>query len=1086
MSRVRSSLFLLLSAAYFANVANAKPAKNAAPAPSLAPVASFDAGAVPQGTDDTVEFNRKLKLMLEKTEKSIKLLREQIIQNQSAPFLPDLFLQLADLSSEKSNVLYYQQKERDKAADIKLNTKQKLNPIVVAQQEAIAIYQQILKEFPNFAKRDKVLYRLAIAQKAIDESAAFVTTSEKLLHDYPKTKESMQVRLLLGQFYYDQQDFTTSAETLKPAQDSEFPYERNAARYRLGLILMNQEKFSDAIGYFEKVATDEELKEGDNPLEVSIQTRTVNSNIKREALTDSVRAFTEVYKKNPDPIGFYNRISPTEALFQEVIEKLAYRYIFLKNETQAMSLLRVLSERVADPQKVINIYQEVLLMIPPMERIEVPFQEMQYVLIKYNDWVSFFDVPGKVKEESYKFFETQIREMGTKSHDLGKSELSEARKDILYERARNFYHLYLGFFGQGPESVKIAMNLADVYYYKKNYLKSGDLYLRIYQGEFGPATNKEDLLQNAILCFQKPAPNDFYEVLRNRGLLVKSIQSYMELNATKKNDPKLNFVLVKSTYEQGLYNTALPGLVSFIARYPGALKEVDAATDIGLDYFNIRSDFAGLVNWSQKVLAINTLPPKVRHRLESVKSKALLKKIDEEVKSKSNYDAFSQGKIYFETALSMQDDSMKSVILGQALARSKAEKDVGTFISAAKALASAEKKPDKRASILMGMAEQTLAIGRFYQTLEVWNQVLADSQVPAPIKKQVREKIARLVIMLKDWNRLQSMAASTGVSDTLKQNIQAQMGQYLESGVQIAGQGLHSVQFDALSAEELLPYFKGQFKVSNKTQAEIVAAARKRCSSQQGALLCRWGLAMSLPSKLESFLKSLTASPAALQSIEPAALKLNAFILGLRPIEETGDPALDIFTSLYKGRAYQYFAQFLKKIGLANRQVAEVLNAKASESMQNAKKEYSQCSKIVAASSLLSPINKFCASSTEPSFRDALTWRKLIPEVPAGSDPKSAEVADLQKQIFVDATKPMAYLELSEKFLSTHYYHHAVALASYGMSTFPQAKEDFAAIMGCGLVNLGMYNEAAFHLKNASDFKNLKSECWASLKSRAE
>ncbi|MGZ3797142.1 MAG: hypothetical protein ACXVB1_12285, partial [Pseudobdellovibrionaceae bacterium] len=217
--------------------------------PSPAPVGS--------NIDDSAEFQRKLGSMYEKTEKSIKLLREQIIQNQSAPFLADLYLQLADLLSERSNVLYYQQMEREKAANLKLDTKQKLNPIVSSLQEAIEIYKQILKEFPKFAKKDKILYRLAIAQKSIDEGAAFVATSEKLLKEFPQTKESMQVRLLLGQFFFDQQDFKESANALLPASNCEFPYERNAARYRLGLIKMNEEKFAEALGYFEKIATDE-------------------------------------------------------------------------------------------------------------------------------------------------------------------------------------------------------------------------------------------------------------------------------------------------------------------------------------------------------------------------------------------------------------------------------------------------------------------------------------------------------------------------------------------------------------------------------------------------------------------------------------------------------------------------------------------------------------------------------------------------------------------------------------------------------------------------------------------------------------
>ncbi|MGZ3744211.1 MAG: hypothetical protein ACXVBQ_10145, partial [Pseudobdellovibrionaceae bacterium] len=536
----------------------------------------------------------------------------------------------------------------------------------------------------------------------------------------------------------------------------------------------------------------------------------------------------------------------------------------------------------------------------------------------------------------------------------------------------------------------------------------------------------------------------------------------------------------------GLYNQALPALIDFVARNPKATNEIESAVDIGLDYYNIRSDFKGLVDFSQKMMAINSLPPKLRTRLQSVKAKALLKKIDEEVKSKSNYDAFSQGKIYFETALSMQDESMKSVVLEQALARAKSEKDVNTFLNAARALANSEKKADKRASILLGTADQTLAIGRFYQTMDIWKQILSDSRMPDAIKKKTREKVLRLALMLKDWQKIQQMMAAGGVSDTLRQNGQSQIGQYMESGVQVSDGILSVVNYDSLSAEELLPYFKGQFKVSPSIQTRILSAAQAKCGKQRDALVCRWMVARQLPSKIGSFKHTMETAPTNLQSVEPTALKLNALLQEIHMTEETGDPTLDIFTSLYKARAFQYFAQYLKKVGLANKQVAEILGTKASESMQNAKHEYAQCAKVMAAAALMSPINKFCTSNTESSLKEALSWRRTVPDHPTSGDPKIPGVDTLQKTIFVEPNKSETYLELATKYLETKNYRHAVAMANYGISTFPKGKDDFAAVLGCGLGELGLYGEAAFQLKSASDYKGLKNQCWAALKARME
>jgi len=62
-------------------------------------------------------------------------------------------MQLGDLLSQKANVLYFQKIEKEKDTNFKLNADEKTNPIVVAEREAIEIYNQILKEFPAYPKK---------------------------------------------------------------------------------------------------------------------------------------------------------------------------------------------------------------------------------------------------------------------------------------------------------------------------------------------------------------------------------------------------------------------------------------------------------------------------------------------------------------------------------------------------------------------------------------------------------------------------------------------------------------------------------------------------------------------------------------------------------------------------------------------------------------------------------------------------------------------------------------------------------------------------------------------------------------------
>jgi tetratricopeptide (TPR) repeat protein len=1072
--------------------AAAKPQQAAAAPVSKGPTdpneSSPNVSGLPDDSDP--KFQEKLNQMLTRSDASIKLLRIQITQNQSAPFLATLYLQLGDLLQQKSTVLYYLQMEHDKNTDLKVQETKKFSPVVTTERDAIAIYQQILKEFPKFDRTEKVMYRLALALKSIDESAAFVDISEKLVKAYPTSKESVQVRLLLGQYFYDQHDYNQALLHLRAIEDSTYAYERNAARYRIGLIEIVQEKHADALKHFEQVALDPDLKEDDNPNEISLKSKASKNNVKREALIDSIRAYTEVYKVNPDPVAYYSRVAPTEVLFQETIEKLAYRYIFLKNYSFAIKLLRTLSERTADAQKIMNIYHDVLLMIPLEDRTGLPVDEIQFVLEKYDYWATHYTLSPELTHKSYEFFETQLRELATHSHDLAKKEADGPMRTEHFERARRFYILYLGFFRHDPHSVKIATNLADVYFNQHNYLESGSYYLRTFAGEFGNATQKEALIQNAILALQKPAEYEFYEQLRAKGLLVKAIRTYQAFDKKKNNDPALVFSLAKTYYEQGYYDHALEDLYQFMKRFPTS-AETTSAAELILNYFNIRSDFKGLVTWSQKMLALNIPNQALKVRLADVRSKALLKRLDEQVKTQKGYDIFSQGKSYLQSALSSGDASLRSAAFEQALARSRSEKDIETFLTAAGLMAKAEKEPKKRSDLLSSMADETVAITRFYQALKIWSKTVDDKAVPQATRVQVFEKMVKLSLMLKDLQKLTELSENP-LFATLAPETAKAFDQFivslLDAPVELPDRLVRLVIARAGSGADAndtwLALYRAQFRMTPATRQAVVQKAQEKCRDSLVSPLCKWVSFSHLQSEIARFSDSLKTTPTTLASVEPSAVKLNGLLELIKGYQGSGEPQLDIMITIGAGEVYQAFADFLLRTAQANKEVAPILTQKASESAKSAKDSKDQCRTIINSAHLKTEINQPCYTGTMPTLAQALSWPKLSPLKATGSDPSKKDIVDQQKKLFVSHTDWKTYFDIGENYLSQGYLNHAAATAVYASSTFAQNADEFNAILGCALLHMGLSNEAQFYLNKASYINGLKTKCLAENKAQ--
>lgn len=1063
----------------------APPVQGSAPKKSPEPVkaekSKDDANFPDKSKDSDAEFRRKLGLMLEKTEKSIKIIREQIIQNQSAPFLADLYLQLGDLLTQKSTVLYYLQMQSEHHTDDnKISATSKYSPVVVAAQEAIGIYEQILKEFPKFDKRDKVLYRLAVSQKSIDEGAAFEKTSERLISEYPNSKETLQARLLLGQHYFDLQSYNDAMKQLELVKESSAPYERNAARYRIGLIQIQNEKYADALKNFELVATDNELKEDQNNSELNLKAKISRTNLKREALIDSVRAYTEVKKENPDPVTYYAQIASTEALFQETIEKLAYRYIFLKSYPQAIKLLRVLSERISDPQKVMNIYQEVLTGIPVVERIDLPVSEMAYVLDKYNDWSTHYNLSDNLRKTTYEFFEKQMRELGTRSHDLAKVATTPEKKAHLFERARQYYLLYLGYFDKGPKSVKIATNLADVYYNQRNFFQSGSYYLRVFSGEFGPASQKVDLIQNAILSLQKPADYAYYEQLRAKGLMVKAVSSYMALDPKKRDDPALNFALAKSYFEQGYYAKAINDLYGIMKRFPTA-KETPDAADLILHYYNTRSDYPGLVKWSEKMLALKTPNPTLIAHLQDVRSKAQLRQIDEAVKTTKDYDVTAQGKSYLATALSITDSGLRSAALQQALGHSKQERDVETFIRTAVAMAKVEKDSKKRADIWNSVASELLGITRFYQSLETYQHMVMDASFGPAERKTALENMLKVASMLYDPNKitwLLKQPAAQSISSATRDASLGQLQSMMEEGVSLSEDSQNLVLQNAKDDARLVALYKIQNQLAPSVRHQLVSRVASQCSGQSSSAICKWHKWPLASSKIASFVEEMRTAPPQMGAIDPAATKMAGLLDYTKLYERSGEPQVDILIALGNAQIYQAFSSFLDRAAAANAEVAQILKAKASESAQAAKTSQNECGRILDAAGLKSsPLARLCASRGLASIESTFSGASRSRLQPPGFDPKDSDETQIQRNLFAARDDWKGYFSLGEAYLSHRQWHHAIATSMMARSTFPQSEEEFNAILGCALVNIGLKNEARFVLKKASDLNGHKTTC---------
>lgn len=1033
---------------------------------------------------ESKEFAAKLKEMVDRLNKSVELIRVQITESQNAPFLPDLYLQLGELLNQKANSIYYLQMERESRTDQSAMASLKFGSVVRAQKEAVQAFQVIIKDFPKFEKRAKTLYYLAVTLKSIDEVPEFMKTAGQLQREFPNSNEAMKTRLLLAQHYYDLQQYDEVESMLAPVRASNFNYEKNMAKYRIALVYLIKERFVDALKLLEEVIVDPDLKDQDQPIEVSLKTKSAKAGLKREALIDSIRAYTQVFKDNPEPLKYYSRIAPSEVYFQEVTEKLAYRYITLKKYSIAISLFRALCERISNPQEVLKIYKEVLDKAPTQDRMEIPAVEMQYVLDRYNHWISFYNVPKGLRTESFNFFEKQVRELGTTSHDLAKVERDPVRKKKLLARAADYYPLYLTYFKGTAYTAKMAMNYADVLFLQENFIKSGDYYLRTYLGEYGKPSEQSKLLQNAVFCLQKKTDAPFYEQVRARGLLMKAIQSTIQFDPKQKNKASLNFLYLKARFEQGFYADTIEKMYTFMAQAK-ATTYATLAGEMILDYYNTRNNLDDLKKAAAKMLKIGVSDQAFNSKVAQIEKQTQLRKIQERAETLSKVDDFSEGKGYLKAAMSLQDSGLRDIALQQALAASRAEKDVAVFFKTASLLAEQEKDPGKKAGLTQSLALESIKIASFYGAISYFRKVAETQRFPDSQRLSAIEEQVNLALALKDFHELRRLVSHPlfgKISSETRSRISQQIIDLIESRVEVDSALTHFALSDPAAVEKSLPsLYRSQASLPPEVRSIIQSRVQSLCQGgSSGQSVCRWPALEALEKDRAQYAKVVQSTQPKLESVENVAAYFQGLNSKYQSLDGSGDPLLDFILTIRMRECFARFSAFLRRVGDANPDLKPVILQKAKETDDGAAQASTRCRSIAGQAAAVKPFEDDCSRddggrAVSAYFKGASGRTTRLSS--GGSDLNDSESQALRKKIFADDKNPDPYLELALHFYEKGQYHSSAAAGLYGSSFYPGNDGDFRAILGCSLARMGLRNESSYHLKTASDFKGLKREC---------
>jgi cellulose synthase operon protein C len=144
--------------------------------------------------------------------------------------------------------------------------------------EAQAIYEEILRQYPDYNRLDEVIYRLGRGLIDAGKGAQAVGYLQRLVSNYPNSRYIPEAHLALGEFFFEQQMTGAARDNYLKVLEHKNYNNYDYALYKLGWVYYNLGEWRDAVNTF-----------------ISVVERTKNSaGFQNQAINDLVVAFSQL------------------------------------------------------------------------------------------------------------------------------------------------------------------------------------------------------------------------------------------------------------------------------------------------------------------------------------------------------------------------------------------------------------------------------------------------------------------------------------------------------------------------------------------------------------------------------------------------------------------------------------------------------------------------------------------------------------------------------------------------------------------------------------------------------------------------
>ncbi len=532
---------------------------------------------------------------LDGVDRAIDGTRDLIRKSMHRPYLPDLYLRLAELYIQKSRILYHLKRAQNPEAS---------RAVVVLEAnllktKAIDLYYKILDEFPRYEARDKVLFFMAHEYRELGKYDKMMDCYKRLVKEFPESPYRLETYLLIGDYYFDSMNLDKAEEAYRTILEAPESPVHGMARYKMAWCHINRSRYPEALALLESLAADHRYDDAKTDIDAYKKI-----NLRREALMDLAFCYTEV-KPPEEALAYFANLADSKSVYLAVLAKLGQRYSLKENWAAAAAVYRKIISLSHNTEKNTEFAEKLFACAQKADKMQSPEENVRALIKTLEEVDTSWRIPEEEKEKLRKDFEVYARDMATRLHVQAKEKNDKA----LFSRAADAYAYYLDFFKEGRQARDILQNRAEALYQADRFFDAALAYERLAageEGEEGDGASRADYLYSAVASFYKALKNedhlDDLQKLEAREGLRQAGSRYLADYPKAPEAPEVAFNVAWVSYEQGDYGAAQEKFKAFIQAYPES-KEALAAGHLVLDIHKSLDDLDGLIQDARALLA---------------------------------------------------------------------------------------------------------------------------------------------------------------------------------------------------------------------------------------------------------------------------------------------------------------------------------------------------------------------------------------------------------------------------------------------------------------------------------------------------